>query len=186
MNLNEEFKKLKYIREYSHIKTNLYISIVILLNTIISFNIFGQQSMNKYESTNCEKSKSGVYKFQPGAIKNIKILSKEKWIIEIDLLIFNPKWLPGVDSTGGIFLNQNSEIKKLTIDYNTKKYKCSDGLDNNPTTPDVLIKTLDYISHIQKYLKKNKNATGHIVSDFIAYFDIDGDKIITVYDQCLP
>ena len=97
-----------------------------------------------------------------------------EWQLSVDLLTRNPKWLPGVDGTGGFFINQNPKIRNLLVTSATKTYKCGDGADGNGTTPDIQVDTSTYIQALQADSYKNR------------FFDINGSNIVAIYDQCLP
>jgi hypothetical protein len=130
---------------------------------------------------NTEESSSEVFKNQPGAIKFIDSQGAGKWTLAVDLLSHNSKWIPGVDSTGGFFINQNSKIRNLFITANTKAYTCKDARS------DSLTNTSSFISNIQSTLIKAKTDPV-LVGEFgyTAYFDINGTNITAIYMQCLP
>lgn len=119
--------------------------------------------------TTSEDSSSETFENQPGAIKSIKVNGINNWTLAVDLLSKNPNWLPGVDSTGEFFINQNPKIRNLNVTRDTKAYNC--GFDMKP---DVLVNTTTFISNIQKSSYKT------------VYFDIKGTNITSIYQQCLP
>ncbi len=116
-----------------------------------------------------ENSTSEVFMNQPGEIKLIKNEGNNKWTLEIDLLSHNSKWSPGNDINEDFFINQNTKIRDLNATNITKTFKC--GMDG---IPNVLQNTSDFINDIQKGEYKNR------------YFDINGNNIIAMYEQCLP
>lgn len=105
---------------------------------------------------------------QPGDIKSIT-KENNQWVLAVDLLTRNPKWLPGVDSTGEFFINQNPKIRNLNVTENTKTYNCQQDVEAS-----FLMNTATFISNLQKASYKT------------VYFDIDGENITTIYQQCLP
>jgi len=151
-------------------------------------NIIFSQSQR---DTNIKDSKNRIndtsiqdkFKLQPGAILSIIVQNDSTWIFKINLLTRNPKWLPGIDSTGDFFLNLN-KIVNLTISNRSKTYKCVDR-----HKPESSSKTSDFIDKIQKTLDMYKNESekfGRKPNIYTAYFDIDGTTIIAIYEQCLP
>lgn len=119
-----------------------------------------------------EESSTETFKNQPGEIKSVKADGVNKWILAVDLLSHNPNWLPGVDSSGPFFINQNTKIRDLNITNTTKSYKCGNSADGNIIP--VLTNTSDFIKKIQLDSYKNR------------YFDITGKNITAIYEQCLP
>lgn len=156
-------------------------------------------NLNK-DDINNEESTSEFFTKQPGAIKSI-LANKDKdgfengsWTLSVDLLSDNPRWVPGDDSTGGFFINQNEKLRNLLVLTNTKTYECGEGPDGNPTTPDVLeINTSNYINYIKDRMDKrqsemiaNKPVRKEITDLYTAYLDINGANITAIYEQCLP
>ncbi|HEU0085404.1 MAG TPA: hypothetical protein VFQ59_00370 [Candidatus Paceibacterota bacterium] len=121
---------------------------------------------------------------QPGAVKSIQTNSSTSWTLAVDLLTHNPNWLPGVDSSGGFFINQNTMIRNLSVTNATKTYICGAGPDGNSTTADVLENTSSFLSSINANIK-NKDYNSQFVGP-TSYFDIKGTSIIAIYQQCLP
>jgi hypothetical protein len=125
-----------------------------------------------------ENNTDEVFNYQPGAIKSIKVIGNNKWNLEVDLLSFNPDFLPGASGRDGeFFINQNIKIRNLNVTVNTKTYDCGAGHDNNDTTPDVVEGVSSFIANIQNMISEGE-AT--------AYFDIQGTEITAIYEQCLP
>lgn len=119
-----------------------------------------------------EESANEVFKKQPGKIGNLAPELGIRWVMNVDLLSYNPKWLPGVDSTGGQYINQNTKTRNLIATRDTKMYKCGNSTDGNIIS--VLSDTDEFIGNISK-------------SDYkIRLFDIAGTNITAMYEQCLP
>lgn len=125
-------------------------------------------------SSNSEESTTEVFTNQPGDIKSIATNGTNSWVLAVDLLSRNPNWIPGVDSSGPFFLNQNTQIRNLNLTNSTKVYNCGEGPDNNPTTADVIISNSDFVKDIQSSEYKKR------------YFDINRTNIVSIYQQCLP
>ena len=134
--------------------------------------------------TNSETSSTEVFNNQPGAIKSITDKDNNQWMLAVDLLSRNPKWLPGVDSTGGFFVNQNTKVRNLNVTNATKTYNCGTGPDGNESSADVLQNTSSFISAIQA--DKNKGNYNKEFFGPVRYFDINGTNITAIYEQCLP
>jgi hypothetical protein len=130
-------------------------------------------------TTNSEESSNEIFKNQPGAIKSIAASGNNNWQLAVDLLTRNPKWLPGVDSSGGFFLNENPKIRNLTVTKDTKTYNCGTGVAGTP--PYILQNTASFISNIQNKVNKSGEEFG-----YTTYFDINGTNITAIYEQCLP
>ena len=134
-----------------------------------------KKETKKVDSTlSSEESSTESFNHQPGDIKSVKVGGVNNWIFAVDILSRNPNWLPGVDSSGPFFLNQNTKIRNLNITSNTKTYNCGEGPDNNSTSADVFVSTSDFIKKIQSDEYKTR------------YFDISGTNITAIYEQCLP
>jgi len=134
-----------------------------------------------------ENSTIEIFNKQPGAIKSITAQSSNQWVLAIDLLSHNPKWIPGVDSTGGFFINQNTKIRNLTVSTNTKAYDCGVQYADGTVIGPRLQNTSSFISNIQNTINKAKTDLG-LIGEFgyTAYFDINGTNITAIYMQCLP
>ncbi len=127
-------------------------------------------SANKPEpEPNTEESATEVFTKQPGAIKSIQ-QKGATWQVAVDLLSPNPRWVPGDDSTGRFFINQNLKVRDLVISQETKTYSC-DGLENTQT----------FMSRVQPQINTSIGDFG-----YTAYFDIEGSRITSFYQQCLP
>ncbi len=118
-----------------------------------------------------------VFNNQPGAIKSITVTENNQWVLAVDLLTRNPNWVGGDPSTGGFFINQNSQIRNLNVNSTTKTYKCVN------TTANLLTDASSFITYMQN-VKKSWGQSNQ--ADYTAYFDINGANIITIYEQCLP
>jgi len=110
---------------------------------------------------------------QPGAVKSIT-----GWILAVDLLTHNSKWIPGVDSTGPFFLNQNQKVRNLKVTSDTVIYPCQPGSQNISTYLDSIQKRINEYNKLSDYQKSGT---------YVAYyFDINGSTISGIHDQCLP
>jgi hypothetical protein len=121
------------------------------------------------DEVNTEEPVVEFFHNQPGDIKSIIVKGENQWILAVDLLSRNPNWLPGVDSTGEFFINQNPRIRNLNVTENTKTYNCQQDVEAS-----FLLNTAIFISNLQKASYKT------------VYFDIDGENITAMYQQCLP
>jgi hypothetical protein len=152
--------------------------------TTLIFSQSKKESNNKNsKSQNADTSILSKLKRQPGAILSIIVQNDSTWIFKVNLLTRNPKWLPGVDSTGDFFLSLN-KIVNLTISNKSKTYKCDDRGQAK-----TFSKTSDFINEIQKTIKSYKNEAERLGREpnlYSAYFDIDGSTITAIYEQCLP
>lgn len=147
----------------------------------------------KFTSTSVgnENSTSEVFSNQPGAIKSIIANGTNRWLLVVDLLTINTKWLPGVNDP---FVNQNTKIRNLNVTTNTKTYNCGAGPDGNDTTADVLISTSNFVTNLQNKITQRKSDLKYriggpieIMTDWIvSSFDIDGTNITAIYEKCLP
>ncbi|HBP27702.1 TPA: hypothetical protein DD445_02855 [Candidatus Nomurabacteria bacterium] len=139
-------------------------------NSLISQNLEIKNSklVENSDKVDTEESLIEFFHNQPGDIKSIT-KDNNKWILEVDLLTRNLNWLPGIDSTGEFFINQNLKIRDLYVTENTKTYDCNQEVEAN-----FLMDTLIFISNLQKATYKT------------VYFDIDGENITAMYQQCLP
>ena len=116
-------------------------------------------------NSSSEESVNEVFTNQLGEVKSIKN-QNNSWILSVDLLTLNPNFSPG---STDFFINQNPKIRDLNVTKLTKTFKC--GIDS---IPNVLQATSDFIKDIQKGEYKNR------------YFDINGNNITAIYEQCLP
>jgi hypothetical protein len=123
---------------------------------------------------------------QPGAIKSIT-QNGDTWALAIDILTPNTKWLPGVDSAGGFFINKNPKIRNLIVRKNTMIYDCGAQYSNGDNVGPRLQDTSNFMSKIEDVIDKSKTDKG-LVGEFgyTAYFDILGSDIFVIYQQCLP
>lgn len=136
-------------------------------------------------NSDSEESISEVFNNKPGAIKSVRSDGSNKWIIEVDLLSNNNNWVPGVNLP---FVNQNTKIRDLTVNFDTKIYECNEG-----AKPTILVNNSNFINKLQNRISqaKNefKNRVGGVedIMDWVtAYFDINGNNITAIYEQCLP
>jgi hypothetical protein len=137
-------------------------------------------------STASETSTQEVFKNQPGAIRSLAVSGNNQWMFSVDLLSYNPHWLPGVDSTGRFFINQDPKIRNLTVTKNTKAYDCG-GPDGNGVKPGLLVDTSSFISQIQADINTgNYTVKKGQYGGPVRYLDITGSNITAMYQQCLP
>lgn len=127
-----------------------------------------------------ENSLKDIFKNQPGAIKSIKIEGNNQWTLAVDLLSINANWIPGVDSTGGPLLNQNTLIRNLTVTANTKTYNCGNSLVN----------TSSFITNLENTITRIKSerasgTAGKMEDWTTVYFDIDGSDVTAIHDNCI-
>jgi hypothetical protein len=123
------------------------------------------------------------FKWQPGAVLSIVAKNDSTWIIKINLLTQNPKWLPGVAGTGNFFINLH-KILNLTISNKTKTYKCEDSCK-----PETSSKTSDFIDEIQKIIAEYKDEPEILENEpyvYTVYFDFDENTITALHEKCLP
>ncbi len=149
----------------------------------ITTNNLNSYNPNQNTATNNEESIAEIFTNQPGAVKSIIDKSNGQWVLAVDILTPNQNWMPGVDSTGGFFLNQNTKIRNLDVTSSTKMYSCG-----TETRPDVLQNTSIFIQNIQKRIDDYNKLNGQqkSVSYVSYYFDINGSNISAIYEQCLP
>jgi len=167
--------------------TKIIFSILILIINGIANNMLSQSieklptEFSKYQIdiiSNEDKLAN-----QAGAILQIEMQNDSTWNLKIELLERNPKWKPGVDSTGGFFLRLNKTLN-LEISIKAKSFKCDDR-----ALPELSVRTKDYIYEIQKRIarfEKDAERFGHEPILYTAYFDIVGTTITSIYEQCLP
>jgi len=136
-------------------------------------------------NSDSEESISEIFTNQPGAIKSVKSDGLNKWILEVDLISNNPNWVLGVDLP---FINQNTKIRDITINSNTKIYECNEG-----AKPTILVNNSSFINKLQNRITQAKNefknrvgGVEDIMDWATAYFDINGNNITAIYEQCLP
>lgn len=96
--------------------------------------------------------------------------------LTLDMLTINKDFKPGVTD---FFINQNPKLRDFAINNVTKAYNCGKGTDGNETTPDVSTPVETVIAHIQQILTSNNWRLTY-------YFDLQDNKINTIYEQCLP
>ena len=97
--------------------------------------------------------------------------------LSIDILTHNPDFLPGVTD---FFINKNLKLRDVTLNSDSKAYRCGAGTDGEDTTPDVPTSLQQLINDIQKTLATNDGR------GLMYYFDIDGALLKIIYEQCLP
>jgi hypothetical protein len=176
--------------------------IVIVKQPETKFGILTINNVNQSENNSIDRKKeirldlsnvkvatqaTEVFKNQPGAIKSVTASGSNNWVLAVDLLSPNPKWIPGVDSTGGFFINQNSKIRNLNVTSTTKAYDCGMQYGNDTSVPPSLQNISSFISNIKNIVSKAKTDP-RSVGEFghTAYFDISGTNITAIYTQCLP
>ncbi|OIO29277.1 hypothetical protein COX93_01600 [Candidatus Nomurabacteria bacterium CG_4_10_14_0_2_um_filter_30_12] len=139
-------------------------------NSLISQNIEvdNLKPVENSDEVDTEEPPIEFFHNQPGDIKSIT-KENNQWILAVDLLSRNPDWLPGVDSTGEFFINQNPKIRNLSVTENTKTYNCQQDVEAS-----FLMNTAIFISNLQKASYKT------------VYFDINGTNVTAMYQQCLP
>ncbi len=158
----------------------------IFLDIINTVDIFKSTTISETGNNTGENSSQEIFKNQPGAIKSITVRDNNQWVLAVDLLSGNPKWLPGVDSTGGFFINQNSKIRNLIVTQDTKTYDCGPGPDNNDTSADVLNATSSFIAEIKTDIDSGNYTIKGQYGGPVRYMDINGSTITAIYAQCLP
>ena len=171
-------------KQFTSLDTNTYFVNIESKSPNISTRS-GEFMVKSISDVNTEDSTSEVFKNQPGAIKSVKSQGVNSWVLVVDLLSHNPKWLPGVDGTGGFFINQNTKIRQLTIDDLTVVKGCRfQQTTNGPASPvyDYGVKVFAemVVSEISNAGKDGREF------GYTAYFDINGTHIDTIYQQCLP
>lgn len=127
---------------------------------------------------------------QPGAIKSITTNGINKWILAVDLLSPNTKWIPGVDSP---YINQNPKIRNLNVTSATKAYDCGTQYANGNNVGPSLQNISSFITNIQNTITQAKadfknrvGATERMTDWALARFDIRGTNITAIYQSCLP
>lgn len=147
-----------------------------------------------------EEDAQKSFKMQPAETSTIT-QNSSGWTFALDIL--SPSYLaPSHLSQGctlatcGLFVNQNPKIRNFLVTKDTKTYKCGNGPDGNLTGPDVLIDTTVFVAYIQNRLAHdleiqtkypNSRVGGYDgPPTYTAYFDIAGDRITAIYEQCLP
>lgn len=117
-----------------------------------------------------EEPENEEREYAPGAITNV---SEKDWTtyFTLDMLTANPDFQPGVTD---FFLNESPTIRDLAIAKNAKAFTC--GTEN---IPDVSVAIETIIMNVQNTLSSGQSQTTY-------YFDIDDNKINTIYEQCLP
>jgi len=89
----------------------------------------------------------------------------------LDFLARNPKWLPGNNSEGPFFLNDNPKLRDVLINNSTKAFAFS-GVSGAAIAPISVETTISDL---------NSGSNSHI-----AYFDIEDGVITAIHQQCLP
>lgn len=168
----------------------LMVVIVILVGAVGYFAFVKKSELTAQQptptETTSETSLQEVFKNQPGAIRSLAVSGSNQWMLSVDLLSYNPNWLPGVDSTGGFFINQNPKVRNLTATKNTKTYNCG-GPDGDGGKPGLLVNTPSFISRIQADINTgNYTIKKGQYGGPVRYLDINGSSITAMYMQCLP
>ena len=165
--------------------------IVTLFSTLILLEISNNVFSQSIENPNSEFQENQIdsnsikneLKYQAGAILQIEPQNDSIWNLKIDLLERNPKWKPGIDSTGEFFIKLD-KILDLVISNKTKSFKCDER-----TVPGLSVRTIDFVSELQKIVMRFEKDSERFVREpffYTAYFDIDGTTITAIYEQCLP
>jgi len=170
-------------------KNNKGFSVVLMVIAVLAIvgiaYYAGTKNSENITPVSSEEASNEIFNNQPGAVKSIKAEGNNQWTLAVDLLTRNPKWLPGVDSNGGFFINQNPKIRNLTVTKDTKTYNC----ENPGPMPKAMPNSLQnaFISEIQDTINRSKTEKG-LIGEFgyTAYFDINGNTITAIYQQCLP
>ncbi len=130
-----------------------------------------------------EDPASEAFTNQPGAIIAVEQVGEgEYWSLAIDLLTPNRAWVPDGSSThGGFFLNRNPKVRNLTVTAETAAYRC-DGAEATER-----VAAASFIAYVQDVLRRAQTDQG-IVGEFgyTAYFDVAGEDVLSVREQCLP
>lgn len=118
-------------------------------------------------------------KDQPGIVNGIQTTSGG-WLLTVDYVSRNPKWLPGVGNEP-FFLNTNDKLRTLIVSSNatkgkTKFFKCG-GNETVSYGPVIEAKIEDFIGEVKKELPTEEP---------IYYFDVKDETIDAVYTKCLP
>lgn len=108
--------------------------------------------------------------YTPGEIKQI-FEENGSTYLTLDMLTMNKDFQPGVTD---FFLNESPTIRDLAIAKNAKAFTC--GTEN---IPDISVTVETIIMNIQNILSGGQSSISY-------YFDIDDNKINTIYEQCLP
>ncbi len=118
---------------------------------------------------------------QPASVKSIAKVDRS-WSFALDLLTQNPKWIPGgIIDAGGFFINQSTKVRYLGIATDAKAFKCDGANATREVTP------ASFVADVESILARAKTEPG-VVGEFgyAAYFDIKGNAITGLYEQCLP
>jgi len=120
------------------------------------------------------------FKMQPVAILTIKSQIDTAWIFQVNYLKRNPKWLPSGNDTESFYLHLNPEIINLTVTSKTITQRCADSHNAN---------TADFIAYIQKWMDQDKREAAQLgkkPNEYTALFDIEGETVTMIHEQCLP
>lgn len=108
---------------------------------------------------------------------SIKKIGENKGELEIDLLTVNPEWSP-FNLDVPLYLNQNSKVRNLILDKNTKINSCEDSNGNIVTGERM---------NLQKLTERISNVlsrTEDMASDYIEIIDVSGSQIKATYESC--
>jgi hypothetical protein len=143
------------------------------------FQLFDEKNEPEKTSGNTVDVTQEMFKNQPGGIKSIKN-TNGKYIVAVDILNPNTKWVPGSDTSGDFFINENLTLRNLEIDNSTIIKNCS-------------MQQSDTASQFENNLKSFESRVNKAITEpdyskfgYTAYFDITGSKVTTIYEQCLP
>lgn len=125
---------------------------------------------------------------QPATIKSITKVSGG-WNLTLDYLSYNTDWLPGVDSTGPFFLNQNPKIRTVLVSDGSNTppttYRvCGANEDNTNWGPFVNTKIADFITDAERLLIIYQSGQESYEPTY--YFTINNAIVTKIDQQCLP
>lgn len=116
-----------------------------------------------------------VFEDQYGIIKSATNVGKNQWILAVDLVTRNSKWLPGIGKEP-FFINQNPKIRNLNITTETKAYHLCSGPEGKPVNIEV------FMQDLQKTMERNLE----VAREVARIFDITGHDIVNIYSSCVP
>ncbi len=141
--------------------------------------IFDENNESEKTSGTTVGATQEVFTNQPGGIKSIKSTGG-KYVVAVDILNPNTKWVPGSDTSGDFFINENLTLRNLEIDNSTVIKNCS--MQQSDTASQFENNLKSFESRVSKAITEpNYSKFG-----YTAYFDITGSKVTTIYEQCLP
>lgn len=179
--------QIHLINQYNNNIRNIYTDV----ETLIQENIDLKEQISNYyiaendneepetvmeESASAEEEKSvEVWDNTPAYVKELTM--KDGFAnLTIDILTKNPNWPRSSDGslTYELYINQSPKLREVRFDNSTKSYGCEYGEE----VKSVEITTPEQIDDIYNKLSKY---------DSVVYiFDIEGDIVKGIYQQCLP